>query len=207
MIRSLPVAVTLLVGWFLVAQYFIPHAAVAAWGQRIATWVPIVAAVGLALGAVSLFELHVGRIRRKHPDRFYSLVTLGSMLATVVAGLVPGEAFESASQWIYRNMLAPLRASINSLLAFYLASASYRAFRLRSKEAVLLFAAALVVMLGNIPWVGLLAPWIPQASRWILDVPMTAALRGITIGVGLGMVVLSLRILLARDRSYLGGGE
>ena len=90
-----------------------------------------------------------------------------------------------------------------SLLAFFIASASYRAFRARTLEATLLLIAGALVMIGRVPIGDLMWHQLPVIADWIMDIPQMAAKRGILIGIALGMVVTSLRIILGIERSYL----
>jgi hypothetical protein len=89
-----------------------------------------------------------------------------------------------------------------SLLAFYLASASFRAFRTRSLDATILLFAAVIVMIGRLDEGASLA--LPDIQRWILDGPNLVSKRAILIGVGLGMASTALKVVLGIERSYLG---
>jgi hypothetical protein len=96
-----------------------------------------------------------------------------------------------------------------ALLAFFVASASYRAFRARNKEATLLLISGFLVMLGAVPIGEILS--IPgvfsvaEVSDFIMNVPVMSVQSGIMIGVALGVISTSLRLILGIERSHLGG--
>ncbi|HEY9069854.1 MAG TPA: hypothetical protein VIV61_06320, partial [Candidatus Ozemobacteraceae bacterium] len=119
-------------------------------------------------------------------------------------------------------------ATMFSLVAFFMASAAFRAFRVRSGEATLLLVTAGVVMLGNTPpgrvvddlfgpvvnpVLALLgSPWgcapklcMAGVKEWILNVPSSAAQTAILIGTVLGALSAALKVLTGIDRSHLGG--
>jgi len=99
-------------------------------------------------------------------------------------------------------VMMPILATMFSLLAFFIASAAYRAFRARNVLASLLLIAALLVMLRFTPWPG--AVYVAKASNWLMNVPNLAAQRAIVMGVGLGMVATALKVILGIERGYMG---
>ena len=103
-----------------------------------------------------------------------------------------------------------------SFLAFFVASASYRAFRAKNREATLLLIAAFIILLGRTPFGMMVTGWIPDSASllqipnlaiWIMNSPNLAGQRAIMIGIGLGVVSMSLRLILGIERSYLGGDK
>ncbi|UCE25424.1 MAG: hypothetical protein JSU74_05095 [Candidatus Zixiibacteriota bacterium] len=106
----------------------------------------------------------------------------------------------------FDNILIPIFATMFSLLAFFIASAAYRAFRARNVMATLLLLAALIVMLRFNPYFGPVSPYVNKASNWLMNVPNLAAQRAIVIGIGLGIVATSLKVMLGIERGYMGKG-
>jgi hypothetical protein len=117
------------------------------------------------------------------------------------------------SKWLYDWLYTPMQATMFALLAFFIASAAFRAFRIRTVEAGLLAAAALIVMLGRVPIGGLMTAWLPTwvqlptLQNWIMEVPQNAAKRAILIGAALGVMATGLRVILGIERSYLSGKD
>jgi hypothetical protein len=105
---------------------------------------------------------------------------------------------------LFQNALVPAQATLFSMLAFYIASAAYRAFRVRTVLAGILLVTAFVVMLRLIPLPEPLSSWNSALVRWILAVPNMAAKRAIIIGVAFGAISYSMKILLGIERSYMG---
>jgi len=112
-------------------------------------------------------------------------------------------------------MMVALQGTMFSILAFFVASAAYRAFRARTPEATVLLAAAAIVMLGRVPLGELLLPpleavgfpGVGPLSDWILNVLNAAARRAILIGISVGVIATSLKIIFGIERGYLGGGR
>lgn len=118
--------------------------------------------------------------------------------------------------WVYEYLFKPLTATMFSLLAFYVASAAFRAFRAKNVEATLLLGTAFIILLGR-TYVGVwLTDWVPESlsglrienlAVYIMQVFNTAGNRAIMIGIALGIASTSLKVLLGIDRSYLGSQE
>ncbi len=207
--RTVPLLITFLTGFFLIVSFFVPHEPFGQLEQRLLVWFAIVSGFAMLLGGDSLFRAHVKRIIRVREGRWHSLALLLSLVVTLGVGIIGfvkfGSPFhmQSPFMFVYTYGIIPLQATMFALLAFYIASASYRAFRARNTVATLLLVSAVIVMLGRVPIGAAISQFFPVAQEWIMDVPQLAAKRGIQIGAALGAVSMSLRILLGIERSYL----
>jgi hypothetical protein len=226
--RLLPRIITSAVGIVLVLASFAARPdgdGVAAWPARAFTyvdrnfsvWFNILAVFAFILGGASLLKSHAHKVFHRRPDWPYSVVTLVSFVGVLLVGLLkvggpPGVQgpVTHPDGWfmvVFDALYGPLGATLYSLLAFFVASAAYRAFRLRSTAAGVLLASAFVVMLGRTPlgtWLSDLLPGslgflrIDTLSMWIMTVPNVAGQRAILIGIAAGVVALTLRILAGR---------
>lgn len=202
--RQVPLIIVIVLGFIFVAHTFIPSKTSQDFFDWWISWSKAISPFAVLLGILSLLMVHGTKIQRRVPNWQYSLVTLIAMFFTAFAGLAWGTDEGSTFMWLFKNVQMPMSATMFSLLAFYIASAAYKAFRAKSTQATVLLIAAFIVMLGQVPLGAAISKWIPEASQWILNVPNLAAKRGIETGVGLGMTATSLKILLGIERTYLG---
>jgi hypothetical protein len=168
-------------------------------------WVIIIGILALPLGIWSLLKANV--LKLKVPgERFYSAVLLAGFLAMMISGIAGGRASLSAGSVfmsIFTTVLIPIQATIFSLLAFFIASAAYRAFRARSVLATILLLTAFIVMFRFMP-LGPISTINLSTVSWILSVPNMAAKRAIYMGIALGATATAIKIILGIERTYMG---
>jgi hypothetical protein len=106
--------------------------------------------------------------------------------------------------WIYDHVFAPCNSTMFALLAFFVASAAFRAFRARNAEAALLLISAIIILIGRAPMGRAIHPWLPELADWMLDIPNNAGRRAIMMGAAIGAIATGLRVILGLERSHLG---
>ena len=128
-----------------------------------------------------------------------------------LSALPKDESIKNPADWVFQFIYTPLQATMFSLLAFFIASAAFRAFRMRTLEAGLLLIAGVLVIIGRVP-LGQFDWGIARSEfgfhtimQWIMNVPNTAAMRGIMMGAAMGVIVMGMKVILGIERSYLGG--
>ncbi len=200
--KQLPIYFVLVSGIVMIIQYFVPSEE-SRWLFTYANdWVIVVGIFALALGIWSLLKAEFKKLKNPK-EAFYAGVLLFGFFIMVVSGWRREWREGYLHMDLFTNILIPIMATIFSLLAFYVASAAYRAFRARTLLATILLVTAFIVMLRLIP-LGPLSAINQTAVGWILAVPNMAAKRAITMGVGLGVIATCIKIILGIERTYLG---
>jgi hypothetical protein len=192
-------------GLFMAAQYFLTAPAANTVYRSILSWMQVVFAFALVVGVIGVLRLHLERMSKRRSGWLYSVALLAGVALMSLLGFIGGTERGTAFQWVFDHWQAPMQSTVFSLLAFYVASAAYRGFRARSGESVVLVIAALVVLLGRVPIGEWISPLLPTTADWLLNVPALAAKRAILIGIGLGMIATSLKVIAGLERTYLGG--
>ena len=214
--RELPLLITAGVGLFMILSFFVPHQLVSVPADFLQQCAIIVVAFGYVLGGANVLKLNADDVYKRNPGWPYKLVLVVALIVTVVIGFSEGPGFLNPgmkSKWIYDMLYSPMQSTMFALLAFYIASAAFRAFRIRTVEAGLLAVAALIVMLGRVPIGAVMTRWMPSLfqlpamQEWIMEVPQNAAKRAILIGAALGVMATGLRVILGIERSYLSGED
>ena len=232
MSRAIAMGITTLAGLVMVLSAFLRP--LSELGTQVVDWFNVLAAIAFVLGGANLLKMNLMRISAREAGWGYSAVTVTAFVVTVAVGALkvgvppdpshPAVAFSgdkeapgSAFWWIYAYAMSPITSTLFALLAFYVASAAFRAFRAKNAAAILLLGTAFIVLLGRVHVGVLVTDWIPADNGWvswlrlenlsavIMSVFTTAGTRAIIIGIDIGVAATSLKVLLGLDRSYLGG--
>lgn len=206
--REFPLAVTAFVGFLMLFEYYFVVKAASDLAIQIRNWAVILATFALGVGTINLMVVWGKDIRGKKGRWYLSIWGIFMFFAMVVTGLLgPVIGTDPSFVWIYNNVNLALDPTMYALNAFFITSATYRAFRTRSKEAAVLLLAGCLVMLRNAPIGLVLWSGFEPVGSWIMNVPNTAGFRAIMIGGAIGLVATGLRTLLGRERGYLAGGK
>lgn len=241
--RTVVVLFTFFAGLFFAAEFFLPVNEETS-ENRLSPYVlpaqqflQIIGSLALGLGTYGLLRIHTRNVVQQRTQWGYSLVLLVSLF---VMGFL--SVFNTFSEkgvltevgWLktsfnilFQNTLVQLDAAMFSLIAFYIFSAAYRAFRIRSIEASILMFTAMIVMLGVVPIGAYISDQIfrlpaelppeyakkpfsreailyslnlPTIADWILKTLNGPAQRAIEFGIGVGGLAMAIRLWLSLER-------
>ena len=201
--RIVSTVVAMSVGLLVLADFFIDSGSVNALGLYLVRVASVVAAFALVLGMVNVLTVHLGQVYNRETGWPYSWVLLGALFFTLGVGVLTGGPGSPQMQQLFEAVLFPLEATLFSLLAFFVFTAAYRVFRVKSLETGLFVVFGLLVLLGQVPVGARLWDQLSVIKDWVLEVPALAGARGILLGVALGSVATGLRVLLGMDRPYV----
>lgn len=169
------------------------------------SWATFLAAVALLLGVVNLFSVHISRLLFKR--NIYSGVLAISMLVTFGLAVTDSMGMtEGGLDFVFKWVQAPLEAALASLLAFFLLFTGVRLLKERRTIWSILFLITAVILLLLAAMSALLPPAVQSTltsiEGLIQGLFVLSAVRGVLIGVALGVVMLSLRVLIGVERPY-----
>ena len=216
---TIPVTIAFVAGIiFVISFFFAEDTWIGGISQELRIWVTIVGGFTLLLGVVSIVRTNWVAVKKRRDGWGYKLLTLISVFAMALPAILPsswspllGRGAGSIYDWLFLYLDLPMMATMFATLAFYIASAAYRAFRARSAESTLLLITACLIMLWRVPmgeaflnmFPGNIPDWL---NTYVMNGVNTAVQRGILIGAALGAASMSLRIILGIERTYMGKG-
>lgn len=169
--RQIPILIATVVGLSTLFGWFIDNPTFERFVNDDATqWYDILASFAIFLGALNLMKLQGKKVLKQQSGWQYSLFAIGGFFFAIVAGFVykGNDAVEwgvhvtskgTLFKWMFEYMFTPLSATMFALLAFFVASASYRAFRVRNLEATLLLVSGIIIMVGRVPLGSSISSW------------------------------------------------
>jgi hypothetical protein len=184
--------------WMLV-DYFIELALINNVAEQLNNWGALLAAFGFGIAYINVGRRNIRDFSRRTEQRWIpSLIGLIVMAITLILGLVFG-LNSSLYESFYNLTFGPLNVAMTGLFIFYVTSASYRVFRIRNLEILVLFLATSFVMLQNAPIGEAIWGGFPILGNWIMSVPNTAGQRALLITASMGAAVFGLRVILGYE--------
>ena len=189
------------------------------------TFLQILVATALLIPVINLSLFHGKKIARRTkgwPNSGIFFVCLVGMFVVTLVGKgsvgsqAHSAAWSHAYTFLFSSIVQAMGTAVFSLIAFYMISAAYRSFRVRSLEAVLLMTAACIVMVGQMPLGELQAAQLPPSLGWLglpwlsqklLTLVNACAYRGVLLGLTIGGLSIAIRIWLGLDNSVYSGLE
>jgi uncharacterized membrane protein YidH (DUF202 family) len=213
--RTVPQLLVAIILIVMTAFYFLyidkaTKVAIDSWDKLLIDYSIVIAAIAAIVGGVDVARYHVSLIMKREKEQipFSSITLILEIICVVFAfyALATGVPILTQPQfsWIYLNLQVPTSSAMYSILVFYIASAAYRTFRARNPPALLLLIVGIIVMLGNTSLGFVIWPGFAPLRDWIMTVPNAAGYRPIVIGVGLGTIILGLRLILRREVTWMG---
>ena len=209
---QIPIIITAVAALLQVIPYYFNIPVIDSAASTAADGVILIVNMAVFVGVISISQVHGRRISRRAERWGYSVVLMISMIIMALTGL----PFESIGlglknpiyDFFFMNAMTPLSGTLYSILAFFITSAAYRAFRARNIESALILVAGTIVVMSNAPLFTSAFPFFIDMKNWIFDVPNASTMRAVTMGAALGAIALAVRTLMGIERGYLrGGGE
>lgn len=216
---------TFLAGFFYSLEFFLPAKDgknfLTPWVEPVGDALMVIGAFTLPLGLVSLAVVHWGNIARRRKGWGFSVVLFAAMFMMALSAFLQHYAHipiaKSIFSCLFDGLYVPLGVAMMSTLAFYIVSAAYRAFRVTNIDSILMMAAAVIVMLGQIPFGMWITSWLPaegiasslrieNMSNWFMTVVNMSVQRAIGFGLGVGAIAMALRVWFSLERGMRMGG-
>ena len=172
-----------------------PLYVIGTWRMPLVQIAVVIAGVAVLLGFIRLISVHVQRIRRRKGIVYSFILIFSAVVTALVVIFLPGDATKA----VFNDVILPMQSALGALLAIFLALAAFRMLRRRRTFGTFCFLlSALIVLITQVPiWPD--GSW-PMVVRQFFDAFTTGGLRGLLLGVAIGIVATAFRVLLFIDR-------
>jgi hypothetical protein len=208
--RRIPFFLTGVLGGLVISEYYIQISTLSQAVNILTDWTTTIFSLGMIVGMFTVARHHYGIILKKTPKVWYfSVWIMVLMFSTFFIGVVLSTV-HPVYEWIYYYFTIWSGAINRVLPAIFLLSASYRAFRIRTVETTLFLIASLIIVITYMPVISLIAPEMKDIyGNWLVTIPNTGMVQGLTIGTSVGALCIGFRILLGKEKAFAAeiGGE
>lgn len=195
--KTIPIVITVLFGFLTLSGLLVFPAL----GDLLLSWAAFLAAVALILGILNLLAVHFSRAAE---GGGYSVVLVASMVFVFALAATDALALtDGAIDYIFFQVQAPLEAALASLIAFFLLFSGVRLLQHRRDAwSVLFLLSALFFLAAQSPWPGGFGDALARTRDLISAFVVTPGVRGLLLGIALGTITLSLRLIAGLERPH-----
>lgn len=208
---EIPIFLTIVCTLLQVIPYYVDIPVINDAANNVNLWVLLVVAWATFIGPLSLIQVHGKILQRRTQGWYYSILVLAGVIIMGISGLPIIELGLGTKNvvydWPFTYAQQPLSGTMYGIIAFFITSAAYRAFRAKNIEATLVLLAGIFMVMSNAPIFTATWPGFKTIGDWIFAVPNMATNRAVTIGAALGAIALAVRTLMGIERGYLRGGS
>jgi hypothetical protein len=203
--RSVPqYLLTLIVAVFLI-EYALPEGPLTIVKNELALWLTIIASFTFFIAAVTLVIRYARDLTgaKEGSGMLYAIEFFVIFVAYIGIAFATGGISGDSYTWLYTNIHGNLSQAVWVFYVFLEPWAAYKAFQLRSKEAIILAITGLTYILYLAPSIPAVVPFIGDFANWIVNVPAKGGARGAIITMGVGALLLSLRMLTGKEKGIV----
>lgn len=194
----IPTLVAVLSGVIILIGTLIPNSPVAEYRGLLIEWATLLGAFAMLIAYTSVIRANLSAIKEKKPSRISNGIVMVSALLTLLIIVVFGES-HPVSTLVFSTILVPGNSALFALTAITLITAGMRIFGTRRDMQSLVFiVSAVITLFAAVPLgIGL----IDTLMAWV-DTIALAGMRGVLIGVILGVILAGIRVIMGFDRSH-----
>lgn len=189
---------------FIFIDYYIQTGLTSGLVTYLREWAIILASFAAGIGVLNVIVRSADSIKNRAQYWYLDIWMIVIMVVVILFGLINPYGQHAVFNWIITNIYVNIDASIYAMVMFDIISAFYRTFRIRNRDAIILFVCAYITMIKNAPITGGLFPGVIPYADWLYNIPTGAGARAFLIVSAIGMISFSIRTLLGKEKPTLG---
>ena len=167
----------------------------------ILSWGPLIVTFTYFLGLATVFRHNILKIQKKERDWQYLPLLFIGFFAVLISKYTSQPSYD----WLINKLLLPMQIAMLGYVGIYFFTMYFRGARTRNWAATVVLGSAIFTMFGNAPIGPGIHPVFAQIFMWIKDVPNTAGMRGLLIGMGTGIILTVIRKVMGQERALISG--
>ena len=190
-------------GLLLILGLFFPGTILDSIRLYILDWAIIIGAIALAIAIINLFSVHWNKVFSNEKRDYGSPFFIVGFITFVLIGILLGPNNQFFVN-LTSNTIISVESSLLAVLALTLSLACFRFFTRKQNLLAIVFGISTIIFLllfSGILSLGENIPLIKTLINALNSLPVAGS-TGILIGISLGAILTSLRIVFGFDRPY-----